>query len=43
MTMTPPYDTPILGIAAASVLLGMLLMLYMVMRFGRGKAAMESS
>jgi len=38
-----PTLGPILGIASASVLLGMLLMLYMVMRFGRGKAAMESS
>jgi hypothetical protein len=34
---------PILGIASAGVLLGMLLMLYMVMRFGRGKALTESS
>jgi hypothetical protein len=34
---------PILGIASAGVLLGLLLMLYMVVRAGRGKAVMESS
>jgi membrane protein DedA with SNARE-associated domain len=38
-----PTLDPILGIASAGVLLGMLLMLYMVMRFGRGKALTESS
>jgi hypothetical protein len=34
---------PILGIASAGVLLGMLLMLYMVTSSGRGAAAIESS
>ena len=34
---------PVLGIAATAVLLGMLLMLYMVIRFGTGKAVMPSS
>jgi membrane protein DedA with SNARE-associated domain len=34
---------PILGIASAAVLLGVLLMLYMVVRFGRSKAVTESS
>ena len=34
---------PILGIASAVVLLGVLLMLYLVMRFGSGKAQTESS
>ena len=38
-----PTLAPILGIASAGVLLAMLLMLYMVMRFGRGKAAIEIS
>jgi hypothetical protein len=33
---------PILGIAASGVLLSMLLMLYMVIRFGTGKAATSS-
>ena len=37
-----PTLDPILGIASLGVLLGMLLMLYMVMRFGRGKALTES-
>jgi hypothetical protein len=35
--------SPILGIASTGVLLAMLLMLYMVVRFGRGKAVTESS
>jgi hypothetical protein len=34
---------PILGIAAIGVLLGMLLMLYMVIRFGTGDARIASS
>jgi hypothetical protein len=34
---------PILGIASAGVLLGMILMLYMVMRVGRGNVVTESS
>jgi hypothetical protein len=34
---------PILGIAAAGVLLGMLLMLYMVIRFGTGNAVIARS
>ncbi len=34
---------PILGVAAVGVLLGMLLMLYMVIRFGSGEAAIASS
>lgn len=34
---------PILGVASAGVLLGMLLMLYMVVRFGAEKAALSSS
>jgi hypothetical protein len=34
---------PILGVTSAGVLLGMLLMLYMVIRFGTGKAAISSS
>src|SRR5580704_10915698 len=34
---------PILGIAAVGVLLGMLLMLYMVIRFGTGNARIASS
>lgn len=34
---------PILGIASAGVLLGMLLMLYMVVRFGTDKAALSRS
>jgi hypothetical protein len=34
---------PFLGIASAAVLLGMLLMLYMVVRFGTEKAALSSS
>lgn len=33
---------PILGVASSGVLLGMLLMLYMVVRAGRGVAAAES-
>jgi len=38
-----PALAPILGIASAGVLLGMLLMLYMVMRFGSGNALTERS
>jgi len=38
-----PTLGPVLGVASAAVLLGMLLMLYMVVRFGRGKAVIESS
>jgi|SRR5579863_1913292 len=34
---------PILGVTSVGVLLGMLLMLYMVIRFGTGKAAISSS
>jgi len=34
---------PLLGIASAGVLLGMILMLYMVMRVGRGTVVTESS
>ena len=34
---------PILGIASMGVLLGMLLMLYMVIRSGRGKVGIQSS
>ena len=34
---------PILGVASAGVLLGMILMLYMVMRVGRGTVVTESS
>jgi hypothetical protein len=34
---------PILGVASVGVLLGMLLMLYMVIRFGSGEAAIASS
>jgi hypothetical protein len=34
---------PILGVASAGVLVGMLLMLYMVIRFGTGKTAISSS
>jgi hypothetical protein len=34
---------PLLGIASAGVLLGMILMLYMVMRVGRGRVVTESS
>ena len=34
---------PLLGIASAGVLVGMLLMLYMVMRVGRGTVVTESS
>lgn len=34
---------PILGVAAVGVLLGVLLMLYMVIRFGSGEAAIASS
>ena len=34
---------PLLGIASAGVLLGMILMLYMVMRSGRGNVVTESS
>jgi len=37
MVPAPMLD-PILGIASAAVLLGMLLMLYMVVRSGKGKA-----
>ena len=36
-----PVLDPILGIASAGVLLGMLLMLYMVVRYGKGKAIPE--
>lgn len=35
--------SPILGIGSAAVLLGMLLMLYMVIRSGRGKVVTESA
>jgi len=38
-----PILGPLLGIASAGVLLGMLLMLYLVMRFGRGKIVTEGS
>jgi hypothetical protein len=38
-----PTLGPILGIASAGVLLGMLLMLYLVMRFGTGKVVTEGS
>jgi len=38
-----PILGPLLGIASAGVLLGMLLMLYLVMRFGRGKVVTEGS
>ena len=34
---------PFLGIASAGVLLGMILMLYLVMRVGRGAVVTESS
>ena len=34
---------PILGVASAAVLLGMLLMLYLVVRFGSGKVVTESA
>ena len=37
-----PTLGPILGAASAAVLLGMLLMLYMVVKFGRGNAVVES-
>ena len=33
---------PILGVASACVLIGVLLMLYMVLRFARGKVVTES-
>lgn len=43
-SMVPePTLAPVLGTASAGVLLGMLLMLYMVTRFGRGTALTESS
>jgi len=35
--------SPILGVASAAVLLGMLLMLYLVVRFGSGKVVTESA
>ena len=35
--------SPILAVASVGVLLGMLLMLYMVLRFGTGRVASESS
>ncbi len=38
----PPTLDPILGIASAAVLLGMLLMLYMVIRFGTGKPVADA-
>jgi membrane protein DedA with SNARE-associated domain len=38
-----PTLGPILAIASAGVLLAMLLMLYMVVRFGRDKTAVETS
>ena len=38
-----PTLAPVLGIASTGVLLGLLLMLYMVMRFGRDTALTESS
>ena len=38
-----PTLSPFLGIASVAVLLGMLLMLYMVVRSGRDKAATESA
>lgn len=38
-----PVLAPILGVGAVGVLLGMLLMLYMVIRFGTGEAAIASS
>jgi len=41
--VSEPTLGPILGVASAGVLLGMLLMLYMVMRFARGKAVIEST
>jgi hypothetical protein len=38
-----PVLEPILGVASSGVLLGMLLMLYMVLRAGRGAAVAERS
>ena len=37
-----PTLAPILGVASACVLIGVLLMLYMVLRFARGKVVTES-
>ena len=41
--VSEPTLGPILGVASAGVLLGMLLMLYMAVRFAKGKAAIESA
>jgi len=41
--VSEPTLGPILGVASAGVLLGMLLMLYMAVRFARGKAVIESA
>jgi len=41
--VSEPTLGPILGVASAGVLLGMLLMLYMAVRFAKGKAVIESA
>ena len=41
--VSEPTLGPILGAASAGVLLGMLLMLYMAVRFAKGKAVIESA
>ena len=41
--VSEPTLGPILGVASAGVLLGMLLMLYMAVRSARGKAVIESA